>query len=158
MATTNPQARFGADLRLLPSLVATHSSRDPGNDLQVGTSRDGAQDLVTVDGVDNLIQALILRLLTPVGDLDELGHPDYGSRLHELIGELNTQTNRNRLKMFTLQAFGGEPRIQQVLSLDVVQARDDRTRVDITASLKALDHDIPLNLVFPFFFEGGVPR
>jgi phage baseplate assembly protein W len=151
------EARFGTDLWLLPSLEATHSSRDPGNDLQVRTSPAGEQDLGVLSGRDNLFQALILRLLTPTGELAALGHPDYGSRLHELIGELNTAANRNRVKMLALQAITAEPRIKRVVSLDVIQARDDRTRVDVTASLEVIDGDTPLNLVFPFFFEGGAP-
>jgi phage baseplate assembly protein W len=52
--------------------------------------------LETLQRVDNLKQALLLRFLTPTGELALLGHPDYGSRLSELIGELNNETNRNR--------------------------------------------------------------
>ncbi|MDQ4026088.1 MAG: hypothetical protein M3217_11475 [Actinomycetota bacterium] len=145
---------FGVDLRLLRFLDALHSSRDPGNDLAVTPSPDG-HDLATLAGTDNLVQALVLRLLTPAGDLAQLGHPAYGSRLHELIGELNTATNRNLVKMFALQALTAEPRVKEVISLDVVQARDDRTRVDVKASLATIEGPAPLNLVFPFFFEEG---
>ncbi|HEV2756805.1 MAG TPA: hypothetical protein VG318_13635 [Actinomycetota bacterium] len=145
---------FGEDLRLLPFLDTLHSNRDPGNDLAVAPSPDG-YDLATLAGTDNLVQALVLRLLTPAGALAPLGHPSYGSRLHELIGELNNATNRNRVKMFALQALTAEPRVREVLSLDVVPARDDRTRVDVTASLATIEGAAPLNLVFPFSFEEG---
>ncbi|MDQ3916560.1 MAG: hypothetical protein M3323_14715 [Actinomycetota bacterium] len=147
---------FGVDLRLLPFLDTLHSNRDPGNDLGVTPSR-GGHDLATLAGTDNLVQALVLRLLTPAGALADLGHPGYGSRLHELIGELNNATNRNRVKMFALQALTSEPRVKEVLSLDVVQARDDRTRVDVKASLATIEGPAPLNLVFPFFFQEGGP-
>ncbi len=147
---------FGVDLRLLPFLDTLHSNRDPGNDLGVTPSR-GGYDLATLAGTDNLVQALVLRLLTPAGALAQLGHPGYGSRLHELIGELNNATNRNRVKMFALQALTSEPRAKEVLSLDVVQARDDRTRVDVKASLATIEGPAPLNLVFPFFFQEGDP-
>lgn len=145
---------FGVDLKLLPFLDTLHSNRDPGNDLGVTPSR-GGRDLATLAGTDNLVQALVLRLLTPAGALEQLGHPGYGSRLHELIGELNNATNRNRVKMFALQALTAEPRVKEILSLDVVQARDDRTRVDVKASLATIEGPAPLNLVFPFFFEEG---
>jgi phage baseplate assembly protein W len=147
---------FGTDLRLLPFLDALHGNRDPGNDLAVTASPDG-RDLATVSGTENLVQALVLRLLTPAGDLAALGHPDYGSRLHELIGELNDTRNRNRAKMFALQALTAEPRVRRVLSLEVVQASDDRTRADVKASLDTIEEGTPLNLVFPFFFEQGSP-
>jgi phage baseplate assembly protein W len=152
---SDPFARFGTDLRLLRDLQR-QSDRERGSDLSV-IRRDetGQDDLETLAGVDNLCQALLLRFLTPVGELAALGHPDYGSRLSELIGERNTETNRNRAKLYVLQALGAEPRVKQVLAVRVVQSQVDRTLVDITVSLKAIESDTPLNLVFPFQFEGG---
>src|SRR5947209_14155752 len=52
-------------------------------------------DLQVVSGTDNLAQAVLMRLLTPRGELAALGHPEYGSRLHELVGRQNTATTRN---------------------------------------------------------------
>lgn len=148
-------ARFGEDLRLLGDLEF-QNDRSPGNDLSTRKRpATGLVDLQTLAGVDNLAQALLLRFLTRVGELTELGHPDYGSRLHELIGELNTDTNRNRAKMFVLQSLGGEPRVKQVLSLTVTQNPAFRDRMDISVSLLPIDSDTPLNLVFPFFLQRG---
>ncbi len=150
-------ARFGTDLRLLRDLEHVKSNRDPGNDLSViKRPETGKVDLETLTGADNLIQALLLRFLTPVGELAVLGHPDYGSRLAELIGELNTETNRNRAKLYVLQALAAEPRVKKVLSIQVTQNRTAPTQIDINVKLLSIDSDTPLNLVFPFFFEGGV--
>ena len=148
--------RFGADLRLLRNLDRIKSNRDPGNDLSV-VRRDqtGQIDLEPLSGVDNLIQALLLRFLTPAGELTALGHPDYGSRLHELIGELNTEANRNRAKLFVLQSLEAEPRVKKVISARVTQNRRDPAQMDIDVTLLAIDSDTPINLVFPFFLEGG---
>ena len=152
----NPD-RFGADLKLLKNLDLTKSSRDPGNDLstriRIETNRF---DLDIHSKVDNLVQALLLRFLTPVGELAQLGHADYGSRLFELIGELNTETNRNRAKLFTLQALQAEPRVKEVRAVDVTQNKADPARMDIKVSLLAIDSDTLLNLVFPFFLERGI--
>ncbi|MET0624728.1 MAG: hypothetical protein ABW250_17405 [Pyrinomonadaceae bacterium] len=149
--------RFGTDLMLLTNLERRKSSRDEGSDLSVvRRPRTGQLDLATLDGVDNLLQALLLRFLTPVGELALLGHPDYGSRLFDLIGELNTETNRNRAKLFVLQALRDEPRVREVLSVTVTTNRKDPAQIDIEVSLVAVDGDAPLNLVFPFFLEGGV--
>jgi phage baseplate assembly protein W len=150
--------RFGTDLQLLRNLDQRKSSRDPGNDLAT-TRRSGVStvDLNTLADTDNLIQALFLRFLTAQGELAVLGHPDYGSRLNNLIGELNNETNRNRAKLFVLEALAAEPRVKEVRSLLVTQNKSDRTRMDINLSLTTIDTDTPLNLVFPFFLEGG-PR
>ena len=148
--------RFGSDLRLLRDLE-NQNSRNPGNDLfTTMRSETRRQDLETLARADNLKQALLLRFLTPVGELALLGHSDYGSRLFELIGELNSETNRNRAKLFVLQALGAEPRVQKVLSVQVTQSRKDPTLMDIRVSLKAIDSDTPLNLVFTFSPERGV--
>jgi len=149
--------RFGTDLKLLNNLDLTKSSRDPPNDLFTKVRVETNQvDLDIHSEVDNLIQALLLRFLTPVGELALLGHPDYGSRLSELIGELNSETNRNRAKLFTLQALQAEPRVKEVRSVDVTQNRGDPTRMDIKISLLPVDSDTLVNLVFPFFLERGV--
>jgi phage baseplate assembly protein W len=154
---TVAHARFGTDLRLLRDLERVKSSRDPGNDLSIRRRTETGQvDLDTWSETDNLIQALLLRFLTPRGELAILGHANYGSRLHELIGELNTETNRNRAKLYVLQALAEEPRVQKVLEVKVAPSRRDRAQVDIAISLLVIDSDTPLNLVFPFFLEGGV--
>jgi len=78
--------RFGTDLKLLNNLDLTKSSRDPPNDLFTRVRVETNQvDLDMHSDVDNLVQALLLRFLTPVGEMELLGHPDYGSRLSELI-------------------------------------------------------------------------
>ena len=146
--------RFGTDLKLLNNLDLTKSSRDPPNDLFTRTRVETSQsDLDVHSDVDNLVQALLLRFLTPVGEMELLGHPDYGSRLFELIGELNSETNRNKAKLFTLQALQAEPRVKEVRSVDVTQNRADPTRMDIRISLLPVDSDTLLNLVFPFFLS-----
>ena len=68
---------------------------------------------------DALEQALVNRLKTRKGELAPLGHPDYGSRHHELIGEPNVERTRNLIKLYVLQALRDEPRIEQVLKVDV---------------------------------------
>ena len=149
--------RFGTDLKLLNNLDLTKSSRDRPNDLFTRIRVETNQaDLDIHSDVDNLVQALLLRFLTPVGEMELLGHPDYGSRLFELIGELNSETNRNRAKLFTLQALQAEPRVKEIRSVDVTQNRADPTRMDIRISLLPVDSDTLLNLVFPFFLERGV--
>jgi phage baseplate assembly protein W len=153
---TERDERWGTDLRLLRNLEH-QSERDRGRDLStVQRPETGQVDLERLSGADNLKQALLLRFLTYVGELALLGHPNYGSRLFELIGERNTPTNRNRAKLFVLQALNAEPRVKEVRSVQVTQNRADPTRIDIDVWLVPSDSDTPLNLVFPFFLEGGI--
>jgi phage baseplate assembly protein W len=149
-------ARLGTDLRLLHDLLH-QNSRNAGSDLSTITQPDRQSniplvDLETLSTKDNLEQALLLRFLTPVGELAVLGHPDYGSRLFELIGELNNETNRNRAKLYVLEALAAEPRVEQPpLLVRVTQNKAVPTEMDIEIHLKPIDSDSILNLVFPFF-------
>lgn len=152
----DPLEHLGTDLKLLRNLEF-QSDRDRGRDLATRTREEtGLADLATHVGADNIAQALMVRFLTHQGELAALGHPEYGSRLHELIGEPNTQTRRNLAKLFTLQALRQEPRVAQVLSATVTQRASDPGAVDIRLELEIIGSPTLLNLVFPFSFESGV--
>jgi phage baseplate assembly protein W len=88
-------------------------------------------DFTPRDGLENLAQAVILRLLTPRGELAALGHPEYGSRVHALIGQENNSTQRNLLKLFILDALKLEPRIAKVAELKVAPSPGTRSTVDV---------------------------
>jgi phage baseplate assembly protein W len=113
-------------------------------------------DLGVVAGRANLVQSLILRLKTERGELAPLGHPDYGSRHHQLIGEPNTEGNRNLLKLYVLECLQQEARLQQVQQIDVQPGagRDNRDKVHITITVTMKGAPEPLSLVVPFSFEG----
>ena len=132
---------LGRDLRLEPGLFGFGLTAD----------RD---DLAAVAGVDNLVQALLIRFNTPRGDLAALGHPDYGSRLHELIGRSNDETTRNLVRLFTLETLRQEPRVGQVLDLGVqtVDGRPDLVLVSIKVT--PIETETPVNLVFSIGLEG----
>ena len=142
---------WGRDVRLLSNLLS-HNDRNRGSDLYTNqrSSLDRVIDLEVLIGQDNLEQALLLRFMTPVGELSVLGHPNYGSRLFELIGERNIEANRNKAKLFVLQALGDEPRVKEVLTVNVTQNRAVPTQMNIDIWLKPIDSVKPLNLVFPF--------
>ncbi len=146
---------FGSDLRLLANLTSQYD-RERGSDLMtVERAEPRGTDLATLTGAENLQQALLLRFLTPLGELAELGHPTYGSRLSELIGELNNVTNRNRAKLYVLQALADEPRVRKVGAVTVTQSARDRSEADVSVSVLPIDSETALNLVFPFSFGGS---
>ncbi len=139
---------FGTDLRLLGNLL-TAEQRERGSDLFTAPRPESDQvDLQRLAGVENLQQALLMRFLTEVGELAHLGHPTYGSRLHELVGRPNTEGTRNLAKLYTLQALQEEPRVAQVRSVDVVTDRLRPTYLEIRAALVVIDDPVPTNFVF----------
>ena len=87
-----------------------------------------AGDLETVAGADNLVQALLIRFNTPLGDLAALGHPDYGSRLHDLIGRSNDASTRNLVRLFALETLRQEPRVGRSRTSRSRPSRVARTR------------------------------
>ena len=127
---------LGTDLLLTPFFQATEwDALDLVADPRGRPYPAEPVDLDVAEGEESLRQAIILRLLTPVGTLSELGHAKYGSRLGELIGEENTETNRLKARAFVLQALAREKRIEEVLDLTVtvpVGTAGDRIAISFT--------------------------
>lgn len=146
-------AALGTDLRLelkhydlRPVYVAATDLRTvPNHPRRLG-------DLGVVGGRDNLGQAIVMRLLTPRGELEALAHPDYGSRLHELVGRANTAATRNLVKLYVLEALQAEPRVEEVIDVAVEPAPGTRDRVDVTLTVLPRAGGAPL-LIGPLALE-----
>ncbi len=144
---------FGRDL------LATYGSDDGRyEDVDLATAAHAVRGATVADlqaggGLDNGVQAVIHRIKTVQGELNDLGHPDYGSRHHSLIGQPNTERNRNLVKLYILQALALEPRIEKILKADVV-ADPQPDRVTIALTLHFIDAATPQDLVIPFSFGG----
>ena len=115
-----------------------------------------ATDIGVIKGKSNMVQSLIMRLQTEQGELEGLGHPNYGSKHHRLIGEPNVESNRNLLKLYVLDCLRQEPRLEAIEKIDVKQGegRENRDKVDITATVKLKGVPEPLSFVVPFSFGG----
>jgi phage baseplate assembly protein W len=125
-------------------------------DLALGTrASNGAlvADAAATRGVDNAVQAVIHRIKTVHGELAGLGHPDYGSKHHTLIGQPNSVKNRNLVKLYILQALAREPRIEKILKADLVPD-PQRDRVTIALTIRFIGDQAEANLVIPFDFGG----
>jgi len=109
-------------------------------------------DMGLVSGKENLGQAIIIRLLTPRGELSALAHPDYGSRLHELIGRENTETTRNLAKLYILESLKAETRIEKIIRVEIEPAPGTRDRVNVMLDVKPVGETQTLT-VGPFTLE-----
>lgn len=110
----------------------------------------------SITGADNLVQAIWLRLNTPQGALAELGHPDYGSRLYRLIGELDGQVTRDRARLYVASALRQETRIARTVSIHVTgEVQGKSARLIVTATVLPVGHEQPLALRFPVFLDAA---
>ena len=142
--------QMGTDLALL---YGQHGGFFEDADLEAArTAKSGFDlDLVPVGGLDALTQAIANRVKTRQGELADLGHPTYGSRHHELLGEPNVQRTRDLIKLYVLQALRDEPRIRRVVSVSVLpEHAPPRETVRIDLTVEVIDAPVPLNLAVPF--------
>jgi len=151
--------RLGSDLALtrysgVPSPLPLEVADSWGSvDLQVVSGGRGGLprradvlDLGAVAGRANLAQALITRLLTRQGALAPLGHADYGSRLTELIGQLNDENTRNLARLFTIEAVKREPRVRELLDLTITAVPGQPDTLRVGFSVLPVNDDDPLAL------------
>jgi phage baseplate assembly protein W len=120
-----------------------------GADLTV--SSRGDLDIVAEE--DDLAQAIIARLTTDQGELEDIGHADYGSRLSDLIGEVNNETTRERINGLVRDCLAQEPRIKEIASISVSSSPHDRARVDIEITVLPVGSSTFLTVVYPFRLE-----
>lgn len=114
------------------------------------TSTPGG-DLRTVSGRENLTQAIINRLLTRKGELATLGHPDYGSRLYLLVGEVNNIRIRGLAEIYIREALAKERRIQAITAISFAPpVRSlDRDTLKIEIRVKPIGDEQELAIAIP---------
>lgn len=88
-------------------------------------------DMNIITDRDNLGQAVVMRLLTPRGELAALGHPRYGSRLHEIIGRTSTANTRDLARLFILESLKQEARISSIEEVLITQSPGRRSSIDV---------------------------
>ena len=135
------QEQLGKDLKLV----------EKENGIDIAVTSEG--DLDTVVGEFNLGQSLINKLRTNKGELENLGHRIYGSRLNELIGEPNNERTRELIKAYVREALLQDPRVKEITYLSLETFRDNPNRIDIKATITPITGTTLLNIVFPFYLE-----
>jgi phage baseplate assembly protein W len=133
---------FGHDLALIGALSSDLTATASG-------------DLRTTTGTENIAQALGMRLRVRAGELARLGFPDYGSRLHELIGEPNTQRTRLLLLAHARTAVEQDPRVVEVTAATATVLPGERDTVRLALDVALITEPEPLNLVFDVRLGGA---
>lgn len=139
--STERESLFGNDLRV--------DERAGGLDFIA----DNEQDLSVASGNANIIQALILSLKVRKGELSSLGWPNYGSRLHELIGQPNNSRTHIILMAHARNAIEQDPRVEELLQVRTVVLPGERSVVRLIMDIKLINEPTPLNLVFDMNLE-----
>jgi phage baseplate assembly protein W len=144
---------LGVDLAVIPFLVAYDAAEV---DLVrrsrpiVPVPSTGARELYDLDVIaerNNLAQALILRLLTPRGSLVKLGHAQYGSRLHELIGRRKNDALRNLCRVYVLEVVAQEPRVNdKAVALTFDPQAETSASFVFTLAVQPVDGSAPVGL------------
>ncbi len=132
---------LGVDLKLLDEEMGVDLTISPEGDLQ------------TVAEEYNVGQAIVSRLRVRKGELIDLGHPQFGSRLYELIGEPNNETTRELVRNIAKESLNADPRIKEIRRIDAKLSRFDPHRVDLEVSVVAIRSQNPINIVYPFYLE-----
>jgi phage gp46-like protein len=145
--SSDRQKLFGTDLRLRESVG--------GLDLVLSSPSGSAGDLALAHGNDNIIQALTLALRVRKGELAALGWPDFGSRLHELIGEPDLPRTRLKAQAYARSALEADPRVAEVVSVEVTSIPGERSVLRLAASVLLIHENTPTNLVFNLALEGA---
>jgi phage baseplate assembly protein W len=138
--------------------------QDPlGKDIKLKFDTIGADlivnakgDFETISEEDNLAQAIINRLATSKGELHDIGHPDYGSRLFEVIGEINNKTTRQRIKAIVQECLDQESRIEKITRINVIANPNpyNPNQVNIELTILPVKRDVFLTVTYPFRLEG----
>ncbi|WP_020394488.1 hypothetical protein [Thiolinea disciformis] len=124
------QDRFGVDLKLDFYTNHIHLA--------------GVSGVETVSGVDNLVQALTLRLLLDQGELSKLGHPRYGSRIRDFLGEPLDRANRELIRRYVRKTLLEDDRVEEVLQVSVSTQADSLNSIQVFAQIKAIGYAQPL--------------
>ncbi len=113
-------------------------------------------DLQTISSRANLAKAIINRLFTDKGELSKLGHSNYGSRLHQLIGEMNNTRIRGLAEIYIRECLAMESRIEEITQISFEQPSQgiDRSMLKVTISVKPVGQENEITLTIPIYLEG----
>jgi phage baseplate assembly protein W len=124
---------FGSDIALTED-----------GDIAIDNSRS---DFAIASGGKNLGQALLMKLKSFMGEL--VYHPNYGTTLHDLIGERLDIISASKANLEVRRTIYTDPRVGVIKELKVQSAGEPEIRVTTTISAIGAEGNTPLNLIIP---------
>ena len=105
-------------------------------------------DLSLRDGLDNIAQAIQNRLLTRKGEVNKLGHDNYGSELYKLIGQANSWKAKARAELYIREALKNEKRVEEIVEIYFPEGTtiESKAILDIVIKVKVYDYNEQLTL------------
>jgi phage gp46-like protein len=86
-----------------------------------------------------------------------LGHPDYGSRLHQLIGQQNHHRTQALAELYIRESLAAETRIKEITHIFITppkrNQRNQQNRLEFKIVVLAVDNDQPLTISFNLNLE-----
>jgi phage baseplate assembly protein W len=122
---------------LLKSDIAVEVKDEPKRGLHVDLKLSSSGDIAVISGKDNVLQSIVNRLNTRRGELAELGHPEYGSNLDDVIGMPNTPDTLRIIETYVRDALREERRIESVVRVEAkfVDGKPDTVVVEMDVRL-----------------------
>lgn len=133
-AEADPREYLGRDITLTET-----------GDLKISS----ADDYQRINFYDNLKQAIVLRLKTAKGTLAL--NPEYGSRLHELIGQVPTPDLLGLAKAHIKDAMLQEPRVESITKLSANYQDSLKNVINIQLIVQPIQQLEPLDMVYSVF-------
>ena len=138
---------YHTDLRLIPrGFDRLVSDRE-----YVDLTKTPSGDLGVVSGRENLVQAILNRIFTRKGELARLGHPNYGSRVYQLVGEPNNLRTQGRAELFLRECLRQEDRIAEITFIQFADPGrlDTRSTLQVEIGIQPVGAEAPFSLVIP---------
>lgn len=131
---------LGKDLSLIDDTSAIEGR---GTTDEVISLESTGKTLSVVSGYENLVQALLVRLNTPIGTL--LLHPEYGNNFSDVLGQKNTVSNINKLQVGIEQTLRKDSRVSNV-KVQSTEVEGEVVKIVVIITPIGLDEQLELYL------------
>ena len=91
-------------------------------------------DVGCVTGLDNVAQQVHNRLMTRLGTYPTIDD-EYGSEVYLIMGEKNNSQLMNELDVYIRNCMLEEPRVYEVIDLEITKTANDTIRFDLLLRL-----------------------
>ena len=125
--------------------------------MSVDLADDERGGVQLASGRANLAQSILNRLLTRQRELAGLGHPHYGSRLYQLIGEPQTRRTQTLADLYIRESLAAEKGIREIVAITFAPPSlraDKRNVLEVTIVIRPADAEGTLALTIAVTLGG----